>query len=95
MDTILGLALLVLALYPLHRLALWMEQNGWIYYRNNPRGNAFGSALSEMDAAFQPQRRHEIERRAEEKAETLLDEEDPGSDKKVPLTIPPAATKKS
>ncbi len=58
------------ALWTLHRLALWMESRGWIYYRN-ARGSsgALGSAFLEVQAMFEPGTRHVIEMKRAERSE--------------------------
>ncbi len=53
------------------RLLIWCELQGWITYRLTPRptrsfGGAAGHALLNLDAFFQPQTRHVIERRVDE-----------------------------
>lgn len=49
-------------LYGLHRLALWAESRGWIYYRTKhmPAG-ATGLALLEVTSILDPQVTHVIE----------------------------------
>ena len=42
------------ALWGLHRLLLYMEFRGWIYYRGRGGGNAAGNAMHELQALFQP-----------------------------------------
>jgi hypothetical protein len=45
-------------LYRLHRLGLWAEERGYIYYlRKKPRGSAAG-ALVALQRAIEPQARH-------------------------------------
>ena len=44
----------------LHRLALWAERRGWIYYRNG-RGSALGSAMSAVDPIYNPGKSHQVE----------------------------------
>jgi hypothetical protein len=55
-----GLA--VLGLYGLHRLALWAESRGWIYYRTHrmPAGAA-SLAMMEVAAIVEPQTEHVVE----------------------------------
>lgn len=44
------IAAVVLAIYLLHRLGLWMEDQGWIYYRkkSNSGTSGVGNALHEL-----------------------------------------------
>ena len=45
----LTLAGVLLGLYALHRLALWAEQRGWIFYmKKKPSTTALGSAFLEI-----------------------------------------------
>jgi hypothetical protein len=52
----------VLGLYGLHRLGLWMETRGWMYYKHH-RGSSgsMGSAFLEMQALLEPSKRHVLE----------------------------------
>ncbi|CAN5814844.1 hypothetical protein BH18ACI5_BH18ACI5_11170 [soil metagenome] len=56
--------------YALHRLALWMEGRGWIYYWNK-RGSSgsLGSAFLEVQALLEPANRHVLEIRRDEQTE--------------------------
>lgn len=58
------------SLYALHRLALFMEQRGWIYYRHK-RGSsgALGTAFLEVQALLEPANRHVLEIRRDEASE--------------------------
>jgi len=49
-------------LYCVHRLAVWAEERGWIYYRTKrmPAGAA-GRALMELSAIVEPEIEHVIE----------------------------------
>jgi hypothetical protein len=64
-------------LYTLHRLAVWAEGRGFIYYRRG-RGSSgsLGSGLLEVQAIFEPSKRYVIEERARDEAESD-DEGDP------------------
>lgn len=62
MRTGLAVAGVLIALFALHRLALWAEARGWIYYRNAPAG-AGSYALSHIDAIVRPEVEHVIELR--------------------------------
>ena len=61
-----ALAALVL-LYGLHRVALWAERRGWIYYRRR-RGTsaALGNALLNVQSLVEPSRKHVLEERVKE-----------------------------
>ena len=50
------------AFYAVHRLALWAESRGWIYYRTKkmPSGAA-GRAMLELSAIVEPEVEHVIE----------------------------------
>jgi hypothetical protein len=70
----------VLALYALHRLALWMESRGWVYYRKHKRGSAaMGSVMLEIQSFYRPSIEHVIEQKQEEQRE-----EDDAGDPSVP-----------
>ena len=58
----------IAALYGLHRLAVWAEGRGWIYYRTRrmPSG-ASGRALMELSALVEPEIEHVIEAIDEDK----------------------------
>ena len=59
-----------LALYALHRLALWMESRGWLYYRKHKRGSAaIGNVMLEIQSFYRPSVEHVIEHRQEEQRE--------------------------
>jgi hypothetical protein len=68
MGTVLWVIAGVAAVYALHRLGLWMEDRGWIYYRKkHGSSGTLGSALLEIEALLEPTRRHvvEVQRRDE------------------------------
>jgi len=53
---------IILGFYLLHRLCLWLEANGWIYYINKKAENGtLGSTLQELNALLNPSVRHTIE----------------------------------
>ncbi len=58
----------------LHRVAVWMEDRGWIFYRTKrmPRG-AGGMAAMEVAAMLEPEIKHVIE---EIRSEKLISEQD-------------------
>ena len=51
----------VVAAYGLHRLALWAEDRGWIYYmRRKPTTSALGNAFLEVQSLLEPEKKHLI-----------------------------------
>jgi hypothetical protein len=51
----------------LHRLALWAEGRGWIYYlRRRPSRSALGNAFLEVQAIVEPGKRVLLEARQQE-----------------------------
>jgi len=51
-------------LYSLHRLALWAEGRGWVYYRKQQGSSgALGNALLEAQTVLEPSKRHIFEER--------------------------------
>lgn len=70
MTTIAWVGVAGAILYALHRLGLWMEARGWIYYRDKrASGGAMGSAFLELQSMLEPGARHVLEIRQNEKAE--------------------------
>ncbi len=56
--------ILVGGVYLLHRLALWAEGRGWIYYRKHQGSSgALGNALLEVQGVLEPSKRHILEER--------------------------------
>jgi len=53
---------IALGLYCLHRLALWAESRGWIYYRTKrmPPGAA-GMAMMHISEVFEPEFEHVLD----------------------------------
>jgi hypothetical protein len=65
-----------LALWLLHRLALWMEQRGWIFYiHKKPSPASLGSAFLQIHQLAEPQKKNVLEAKQRERAE----HEDAGS----------------
>jgi hypothetical protein len=57
-----GIAIVVL--YLLDKIALRAERRGWIYYRHNrSSGGAIGNAFLELQAFFEPTKRHYVQER--------------------------------
>jgi NADH:ubiquinone oxidoreductase subunit 4 (subunit M) len=64
-----GIAL-VAGLYGLHRLALWMESRGWIYYKKkHASAGALSAAFLEIQALAQPEKKYVLEMRQDQRAE--------------------------
>ena len=67
-DVLWGVAL-VGGLYGLHRLALWMESRGWIFYmKTRASSGALGSAFLEIQSIAQPEKKYVLEMRQDELA---------------------------
>jgi hypothetical protein len=73
-----GLALA--GLYALHRLALWAESRGWIYYRTKhaPLGAA-GLAMMEVASIVHPQLEYVVAEVRSEQAQAEQDESGEGA----------------
>jgi hypothetical protein len=75
----------VAALYALHRLALWAEAQGWIYYRKSGGFTTrTGNAMLEIQQLLEPEKKHVIEMKQEQKAER--DDSGDGADPNRPQT---------
>jgi hypothetical protein len=74
-----AIALVAAAICGLHRLALWAESRGWIYYRTHrmPPG-ASGLAMMEVTAVIDPATEHVIEELRSEQARAEEDENGQG-----------------
>ena len=59
-------------LYGSHRLALWADRNGWLYYRTKPRVR--GSSLGLIESIYNPAMEHVIEERGGERGRGSQDE---------------------
>lgn len=68
-NALIGLAILA-GFWLLHRLALWMEDRGWIYWtRSRGYGTRAGNAMLEVQELLEPEKRHVIEMKRDLKAE--------------------------
>jgi hypothetical protein len=70
---LLWLLLVVAAVTLLHRLALWLEARGHVYYlRRRPSTSALGNAFLEVQSLLEPGKRVVVEerKRVEEEEET-------------------------
>jgi len=72
---LLWLTLALAGVYALHRLALWAEGRGWIYYRTHraPIGSA-GMAMLEVTSLLDPATEHVVEEIRDERAGAEADE---------------------
>ncbi len=59
-------------LYAIHRLALWADSNGWIYYKTKPKFR--GSSLGLIEAVYNPAIEHVVEERGGERARGSQDD---------------------
>jgi len=58
------------AFYALHRLALWLETRGWLYWTNSSgHSTRAGNAMLELQQLTDPSKCHVIEIRADKKPE--------------------------
>lgn len=61
-KVLLLLALGGLVLLGLHRLAVWAEERGWVYYRHRrPSRSALGRAFLEVQSMLEPEKRALLE----------------------------------
>lgn len=66
--------------FVVHRVALWAEARGWIYYlRRKPKSSALGNAFLEVQALIEPEKRQLAEVRREDAAEEAPSGEPPES----------------
>ena len=57
----------VVGAYAIHRLALWLEQRGWLYYRDRrASSSALGNAMLRSQAIVDPSAEHVLEERLRE-----------------------------
>lgn len=52
---------LLVAGFGLHRLLIWAEGRGWIFYRTKGKGGAGSIAMLELAAIFEPEVEHVVE----------------------------------
>jgi hypothetical protein len=64
----------VVALYSLHRLFLWMEDRGWVYYWHKSGSGNAGNILMPIQAIYQPEVKYVLDERARCEAEDEQDE---------------------
>ncbi len=67
------IALWILAIgvtvYALHRLGLWLESRGWLFYKHRKSTTSALGGVLEMHALLEPGRRHVIEEQRRERLE--------------------------
>ena len=51
------------ALYALHRIALWMEGRGWIYYKTSGSPSTRANAFLSVQQILEADKRHVVEER--------------------------------
>lgn len=79
------------ALYALHRLALWMERRGWIYYaKNKPSVSTLGSAALSVQSILQPESKHVLEMKQERRVQRDDQGDPPEPDVPAHSADPPA-----
>jgi hypothetical protein len=72
---------IAVALYALHRLGLWMEERGWIYYRKkHGSSGSLSSAVLEVQSLFEPSQRHVLEIRRQDDDEQAESGDPPSPD---------------
>lgn len=65
-----GIIILAAVLYGLHRLALKLDERGYLYYKTQPKGGSrLGGVLMEFDKLARPSVEHSLE--ANEDAERI------------------------
>lgn len=70
------LVVLPLALYGLHRLALWMERRGWIYYKTSGTSSTRTNAFLALQSLIEPSKQYVLEERIRQQDE--LDQDQSG-----------------
>lgn len=73
------------ALYGLHRLCLWLEERGWLFYLHKKPSSSPASCFAAMQQALEPQIKHVAcikEERQQAKAEAPGDDATSDSDQR-------------
>ncbi len=83
MKIIIFLSICLVAAYLFHRLCLWLEKKGYLYYRHKkPEKGIIGGAMEELQGILNPGVRHTIEmKRNEAKHEQNASKDDSPKDK--------------
>ena len=70
MTTVVWVIGVVATMYALHRLGLWMEKRGWIYYwKKHGSSGTLSSAFLELEALLEPSKRHVVESKRRDESE--------------------------
>ncbi len=70
MSTFLMVLAAGVGVWLLHRVALWMERRGWIYWtRSGGHSTRAGNALLEVQGLLEPEKRHVIEMKRDVRGE--------------------------
>jgi hypothetical protein len=64
------------ALYGLHRVCLWLESRGWLYYKHKKPSSSAASCLVGLQKALEPQAQHVLQIKEERRHHE--EEEAPG-----------------
>jgi hypothetical protein len=64
------------AVHGLHRLCLWLEQRGWLYYKHKKSAGSAAGSLVALQQALEPQTRHVFQIKEEKRHHA--EEEAPG-----------------
>jgi hypothetical protein len=64
------------ALYGLHRLCLWLEERGWLYYKHKQPSSSPAGCLVALQQALDPQTKHVLQIKEEKRYHA--EEEAPG-----------------
>jgi hypothetical protein len=74
-----GLAILggLAALYGLHRLCLWLERHGWLYYKHKNPSSSAASCFVALQQVLEPPVKHVFEMKQERR--THAEGETPGT----------------
>jgi hypothetical protein len=80
MGWVMAVAAVLVVGYGLHRLALWADGRGYIYYKSKPKFK--GSSLGLIEGIYNPSVEHVVEERSGERARGSQDEsgDKPGPD---------------
>lgn len=69
-EVLIWVVAVMIGLWALHRLALWAEARGWIYYmRRKASPGTRASAFLEVQSLLDPASKHVIESRLEDRSE--------------------------
>lgn len=72
MTWVIAVLVLIAIGYGLHRVALWADSRGWIYYKTKPKFR--GSSLGLLESVYNPAMEHVVEERGGERARGSQDE---------------------